>query len=300
MEIIDVHAHVFPTVAAINDGQPLRGTSFGHAMVGNRQVQFLPPSFKDTTCSVETFIEYMDWCGVSKAILMANPYYGFFNDYFIESIKKYPDRFRAVSLVDVTKGEKAAEELKVIFENTPLFGVKIETYTTFQCAKSLRMTDASIAPVWETMDKYRQPLFIHMFTDNDVEDVKELVNKYRGITFVICHMGADACHAPGAKKSNFNECIAIVRDNANVYFDTSSVSVYFDEEYPYPSTVEIIENGWREVGAEKIMWASDFPGMLTRATYKQLINIVAKYCTNITESDKELIMGKNAEKLFFK
>ena len=299
MEIIDTHVHVFPAVAAINNGQPLRNTSFGHAMIGNREVQFLPPAFENTTCSVEMLIAYMDWCGISRAILMANPYYGFFNDYFIESVKKYPDRLRAVSLVDVAKGKEAADELEKIFRDTPLFGMKIETYSSFQCAPGLRMTDPSMAPVWEVMDRGRQPLFIHMFIDNDVEDVKALIAKYRQMPVVLCHMGADACHGKGVRETNFEECIALVHDHENVYFDTSSVSVYFEEEYPYPGTVEIIERGWRAVGAEKLLWASDFPGMLTRATLRQLINIVAKECKNIPEKDKQLILGGNARRLFF-
>ena len=299
MEIIDVHAHVFPTVAAINKGQPLTNTTYGRAKIGNEVVQFLPPSFHDTTCSVETMVAYMDWCGISKALLMANPYYGYFNDYFIDSVRKYPDRFRAVSLVDITKGESAAAELETIYQTTPLFGLKVESYTTFQCAPNMRLSDPALRPVWETMDRNGQPLFIHMFTDADVQDVAALINTYHNMKFILCHMGADACHAPGRNRDNFDTCIALVRDHENVWFDTSSVSVYFEEEYPYPSTVAIIEKGWRQVGAEKLMWGSDFPGMLTRATLKQLINVVAKECRNIPLADRELIMGGNAKKLFF-
>lgn len=299
MEIIDVHAHIFPAVASINKGQPLRGTEYGRAKIGNETVQFLPPSFRDTTCSVETMVAYMDWCGISRALLMANPYYGYFNDYFIESLQKYPDRFRAVSLVDVTRGAAAARELEQLYESSPLFGLKIECVTAFQCAPHMRLNDETLRPVWEVMDRCRQPLFIHMLTDEDVQDVAELIGRYHNMRFILCHMGADACHGPNRRRDNFDTCIALVRDHENVWFDTSSVSVYFEEEYPWPSTVAVVQKGWREAGARKLLWGSDFPGMLTRATMKQLIQVVARECRDIPESDRALILGGNARELFF-
>ena len=112
MEIIDIHAHVYPTVCGITNSLPMTSQPLGRVKVGNEIRQFLPPSFHETTSTVETLIAYMDWCGISRAVLMANPYYGYHNDYFIRCVQQYPERLRAVALVDLTKGAAAAEELE--------------------------------------------------------------------------------------------------------------------------------------------------------------------------------------------
>ena len=139
MEIIDIHAHVYEKVAGITQGAPMTSEKLGKVRIGNRISQFLPTAFENTSSPVETLIGYMEWCGIDRALLMPNPYYGYHNDYFIESVKKYPEKLRAVALVDLLKGEKAAKELADIYDTTELFGFKVETDSTFQCAPGKRL-----------------------------------------------------------------------------------------------------------------------------------------------------------------
>lgn len=72
---------------------------------------------------------------------------------------------------------------------------------------------------------------------------------------------------------NYREVLSIVKDADNIYMDTSTVPWFiFEEEYPWPAAVNIIEESYRHVGPEKLMWASDYPGMLNHGTMKQLIS----------------------------
>lgn len=116
MKVIDIHAHIYEKVAGITQGQPMSSTSQGKVTIGNREIQFLPPSFERSCSTAEALIAYMDWCGIEKALLMPNPFYGYHNYYFKESVKKYPDRLRGVALVDIMKGKAAAEELAQIYD----------------------------------------------------------------------------------------------------------------------------------------------------------------------------------------
>ena len=45
MKVIDIHAHIYEKVAGITQGQPMSSTSQGKGTIGNREIQFLPPSF---------------------------------------------------------------------------------------------------------------------------------------------------------------------------------------------------------------------------------------------------------------
>ena len=149
MQVIDIHAHVYPKVAGITQGQPMTSLSNGKVMIGNTKKQFLPPAFIHSNSTTDVLIDYMDWRGIEKALLMPNPYYGYFNDYFKQSVQKYPDRLKGVALVNLLDGQKAADELAAIYEEGILFGFKIETDSTFQCRPSARMTDADFASIWD-------------------------------------------------------------------------------------------------------------------------------------------------------
>ncbi len=154
MKVIDIHAHIYEKVAGITQGQPMSSTSQGKVTIGNREIQFLPPSFERSCSTAEALIAYMDWCGIEKALLMPNPFYGYHNYYFKESVKKYPDRLRGVALVDIMKGKAAAEELAQIYDEGILFGMKIEVDSTFQCAPGTRLADPKLAPVWDCCEQY--------------------------------------------------------------------------------------------------------------------------------------------------
>ncbi len=299
MKIIDIHAHVYEKIAGITEGQPMSSTAMGRVTVGNQERQLLPPSFEYSRSTGEMLIAHMDWCGIEKALLMPNPYYGYHSRYFVENILKYPDRLKGVALVDILKGEKAARELSRYYDDGILFGMKIEVNSTFQCAPETRMSDDKLTPVWDCCNQYRQPVFLHMFRTEDIEDLKFLTKNYPDIVFVICHMGADSCFGKGMPKDNYEEVLEIVKQNKNVYIDTSTVPVYFEEEYPWTSSVRIIEDCYYRVGPEKMMWASDYPGMLNHGTMQQLINLVVTGCTHIPDSHKELIMAENARRLFW-
>ncbi|MCB6925434.1 amidohydrolase [Enterocloster bolteae] len=299
MNVIDIHAHIYERVAGITRGQPMASTDLGRVAIGNEEVQFLPPSFEQSRSTAEMLIAYMDWCGIEKAVLMPNPYYGYHNRYFADSVKRYPDRLRGVALVDIMKGQEAARELASIYDQGILFGFKVEVDSTFQCAPGTRLSDSGLSPVWDCCNQYHQPVFIHMFRTEDIEDAGFLASAYPNISFILCHMGADACFKKGMPESNYREVLDLVKNRSNVFIDTSTVPVYFGEEYPWPSSVEIIQACYRHVGPEKMMWASDYPGMLNHGTMRQLINLVEKHCSHIPEFHRQMIMADNARRLFF-
>ncbi|MCI8743385.1 MAG: amidohydrolase [Lachnospiraceae bacterium] len=299
MQVIDIHAHIYQQVAGITQGQPMRSTGLGRVAIGDRQVQFLPPSFEQTRSTAEMLLAYMDWCGIEKALLMPNPYYGYHSQYLKDSVRRYPDRLKGVALVDIMKGQKAAEELAAIYDEGLLFGFKVEVDSTFQCAPGTRLTDPGLAPVWDCCNQYRQPVFFHLFRTVDIGDVRELSLAYPHMVLVLCHMGADACFKKGMPKDNYRQVLDLVKSRPNVYMDTSTVPVYFQEEYPWPSSVEIIEECYRQAGPEKLMWSSDYPGMLNHGTMRQLINLVEVQCTRIPASHRQMILADNARRLFF-
>lgn len=269
MKIIDIHAHVYG------------------------------PTGERSGSSAEALLRQMDACKVEKAVMMANPLYGYHNQYLKESVLKYKGRLAGVALVDVLKGRAAANELDGIYRDGVLMGMKIEGNSTFGSAPLTRLTDPVLEPVWECMEEWRQPMFLHIFRKCDIEDIRPLAIRYPHVKMIFCHMGADAVFRSENRRTVYEEFLGIVRDNSNLYVDTSTVPEYFEEKYPYPEAVKAVEYAWKALGPEKIMWATDYPGMLYMGTYEHLINYVWEGCRNIPAAHREMIMGKNAEKLFF-
>lgn len=299
MKIIDTHIHLYDFKQGVPGASHMRPLGYGKVCQSGKLGRIAPPSFDDCVSSPEILVEYMDWCHVCKGIIMSNPYYGYFNDYVKKAVQIYPERLKGVALVDVLKGREAADELERIYQEGILFGMAFETANTFMMKPDAGLNDDFMEPIWQCMNAYGQPAFIHMFTKSDIKDVEVLSGNYPDVKFILCHIGADAAWGPNAGASRIAKIYEIITKRDNVFVDLSSIPDYLNEEYPFPTSVRRIQDTWKIIGAEKMLWASDYPGMLTQATYHQLIHMVVSECKEIPMRDKEFIMGLNAKYLLF-
>lgn len=247
----------------------------------------------------ERLLEHMDQNGVDKAILIGNPYYGFFNEVTKACCQHHPERFQGVALVDVRKGAAAAKELEGLYQEGTLFGMAIESASTFAGMPDARMLSPLTEPVWEVIGAYQQPVFLHMFRHEDLVDLAELSARYPDCRFICCHLGADACHGKTAAKESFSYLLNLAKQRDNILFDTSSLPDYYVQQYPFTESCGVIEYVWNQMGAERLLWGTDYPGMLNYARYDQLMDIVRKDCKSIPPREIDLIMGQNAYDVFW-
>ena len=70
-------------------------------------------------------------------------------------------------------------------------------------------------------------------------------------------------------------------------------------EYPYVEAQPIIREALKRAGPSKFMWGADMPNIERSCTYAQSLNYLRKYCTFISPSDMDMILGRNADELYF-
>ena len=108
-----------------------------------------------------------------------------------------------------------------------------------------------------------------------------LSDRYPEIQFVIAHLAQPPLRNPNNAGLNqkWEEQI-VLGLKPNIAFDLSALPAYARayDEYPYRAALNYIQRALRLIGAEKIMWGSDVPGLLTSGTYRQLLNYVKRHC----------------------
>jgi len=299
MRIIDTHVHIFERFSGIMDGQPVVSESFGCIRVGNQKKQFLQPNFEYSNSTVEMLLSYMNCNNVEKAILVPNILYGYHNDYYSNAVKQYPDSFKALALVDITKGHVAADELYNYCKSGDFIGLKIEVNSATQYMPDLRLNSNLLDPIWECCNSLKSFVFLHLFRPDDLLDIKSVIENYRSIKYVICHFGGETIFGVRAYPESISLLTELARSRDNVWLETSAIPCFFpDEQYPFPTSCELVENVYKTIGPEKIIWGSDYPGMLNMGTYKQLIDYIIEHCT-FPSHHKDLIMGINAQNIFW-
>ncbi|MBM3262594.1 MAG: amidohydrolase [candidate division Zixibacteria bacterium] len=304
--IIDAHAHIFPEVRGrIRDGET-RSSGYGKMRAGDKTLRVLPPVAVETRFPPEALIEYMDWAGVDRTVLLQGTFYGECNRYASEAIRRYPDRFFGAAFLDPwSPGCRAMFEEAV--GELGFRGVKLELSETAGLAglyPDLRLDDPALDWLWMELEKGDYLLTLDLGAVGSrpyqTDAVGKILERHPNLRVVIAHL----CQ-PGPQVEQDSALWALwqkqvrLAQHPNVYLDTAALPAYLDHEgYPYPSARRYLQAAVDWVGPEHILWGTDVPGLLTVATYKQLVATGWAHTDFLSREDQAKIMGLNAWRVY--
>ena len=265
-------------------------------------MNLLPPIAERIAFKAEALLAYMDATGVEKAVLLQAPLYGNMNDYVGTTVGKWPDRFAGAIIMNprarnarkafdraVSKYEFAAIKLE-LSESTGLCGVYPD----------LVLDGPSYEWIWERAEELRLTVTVDLGAigsrSYQTEAVDRLARRYPRLHWVIAHLGqpTSACDTSTEAGTAWRNQVLLGK-LPNVWLDLSSLAARFPKErYPYPSAQAFLRQSVRLIGADKILWGTDAPGMLTLMTYRQMLDLVASEADYLTTTERELILGDNA------
>ncbi len=263
MKIIDFHTHpIYHT-----DGQKKLGGEF----VGDCFVDSLKRAGIDMACGSAIDLPLMtgseNYAETMKLL----------NERIFAFAKKYPDFIiPGIHVQHNAVGESISEienysrlGLKLVGELVPNFlgGRKLSEPKAYGAASFLETGFMEIFKVCEERDL---TLSIHTSTP---EECAEIASRFKHLNIVMAHAGP---------VDTFVERVATVAAYDNLYFDISGSGTLFSG---------VLEYAYRNLGREKILFGTDFPGYEPGA----FVGIVES--ANIPEESKEYIFHKNAERL---
>lgn len=290
MHIVDAHIHLWTRVPAWRGCAETPSPAYGQVVVEGQSRPMLPPSFVDSTSTAELAIAHMDRCGIARAVIVQETMDGFLDEVVGDAVRRYPDRFIGEALPDPRRGPASAEDLDRTLRDTPLRGIKIPLGGFQRLAAGFDL-DGEIASAWfEVCSAHGGFVTIHPGPpDGFAGPLRTAAERFGGVAFIIAHLGL-----PDRPRW---ESVLEVAKLPNVYLELAAVPYLFKERYPCPRAAHVIEKAAATVGVEKLLWGSDYPRTLTDLTYQQQIEVVSLGCRNLSESDRERILGLNVERL---
>ena len=292
--IIDAHVHIYEILKGYGAKGEFRPLGGGRGIWATGKIeQFFPAEYGDLGFHAETLVKLMDEGGVDHAVLLQGGNYGFHNDYMAEEVAKYPDRLTAVGAID-PYALYAEQIFYNLVEKYHFKAMKFEISSEWGLSgfhKELKLTDGSFLRLFEKANALGLTVAIDMGTmamqSFDFEGFKAVSEKYRNITFVMTH-----CFFPNNDgKNEMRLDFAKNLTSDNVVMDFANVDLIGQAEY-FKSLKKII-------GAERMLWGTDIPGVLFRSSYRQLIDRVEESGV-FTQAELPLVLGKNAEKVYLR
>lgn len=287
-----------------------KGERFGYVrLVGdgtNKTDRYLPPSFYHTSSEPEIALEYMKDAGVSKAVLLQAPCYGNHNEFLSEVVRRYPDKFTAVALVDPRNPHNAVSKLKIAVKELGLKGVKFEIPDT-----PFYPDEERYKIIWETILALEIPVVVDLGWGEgeyyfQLDSIRTVLKNFPKLKMCFAHLGVSRLWDPEQKYPFpvLQKTLSLAEEFPNIRFDIAGLpnATAFmgkgEEEYPYPRMQKVIKVACEKAGPETIMWGSDYPSVLVSCTYKQTVKIVTEHCDFLSKAEKSKIMGENASNFF--
>jgi len=276
--IIDVHTHIFPS-----DFRRSREKFFP----SESAFKLLYQSPKSRLVSGSELLNAMDQNRVDRAVIFGFPWTNIelskaHNDYIMEMVQKYSDRFTGLGCFDPASPGAAAEAERCLAGGLSGIG-ELAFYQAGIDDSALKQLE----PVMELCDQRGLPVIIHTNepvghdyhgkTPITLSQIYGLIKRFADNNIILAHWGGGLFFYALMKKE--------VKDSLkNVYFDTAA-SPYLYEPEVYQMAVKL-------AGIDKILFGSDYPLLAPEKYFNEMRQ------SGLAQTQIDKICGLNAKRLF--
>lgn len=288
-KIIDAHSHLWLRQDTSWNGMPVRTLKNGRSFFLTEEVQMVPPFMIDGVNSAEVFLSNMNYAQVGGAVVVQEFIDGIQNDYLAKVKSDYPERFFVFGMCDYFKPgfyDTAASLIDSGFK-----GIAIPGHRLILCDGRVNLNSPEMMKMFHLMEDKGVILSLCL-AENNLQngEIKEVIEECPRLKIAIGHFGMVT--APG-----WEDQIKLAL-NDNVMIESGGITWLFNKEfYPFNGAVRAIREAIDMVGADKLMWGSDYPRTITAITYKMSYDFILK-TNDLTDREKRLFLGENAEKFY--
>lgn len=288
-KIIDAHSHLWLRQDTSWNGMPVSTLKNGRSFFLTEEVQMVPPFMIDGVNSAEVFLSNMNYAQVGGAVVVQEFIDGIQNDYLAKVKSDYPERFFVFGMCDYFKPgfyDTAASLIDSGFK-----GIAIPGHRLILSDGRVNLNSPEMMKMFHLMEDKGVILSLCL-AENNLQngEIKEVIEECPRLKIAIGHFGMVT--APG-----WEDQIKLAL-NDNVMIESGGITWLFNKEfYPFNGAVRAIREAIDMVGADKLMWGSDYPRTITAITYKMSYDFILK-TNDLTDREKRLFLGENAEKFY--
>ena len=287
--IIDAHSHLWLKQDAVWNGMRVKTLENGRSFFLTEERQMVPPFMIDGKNSAEVFLSNMDYAQVGGAVVVQELIDGLQNDYLETVMRKYPERFFVCGMCDYFVGHilEQANALK----DRGFKGIAVPGHRLLTDSRRIALNSDEMMAMFHMMEDNGMVLSLCLAEgDTQLGEINEVIAESPDLKIAIGHFGMVT--VPGWK-----EQIMLAR-HPQVMIESGGITWLFNSEfYPFDGAVKAIREAIDMVGAEKLMWGSDYPRTITAITYRMSYDFVCK-STLLDEREKRLFLGENAKAFY--
>ena len=247
--------------------------------------------------------ELLDTCrphGVNRVVLIQHTiYHRFDNSYICDCIAAHPGVFSGVAVIDHLADNPAAEVLKQKARGIRGFRIVPRDWHGDQSdlPPEKWLASKGMQTAWKTAGENGLAM-CPLINPQYLGSVADACGKFPDTNVVIDHFGRVGIDGTIRDKELDALCALAKHKNAHV-----KISAYYalgKKKPPYTDLIPMIKRVMDAFGPERCMWASDAPYQVVKPhTYGPSINLIKSGIDGLSQGDKEWLLRRTAEKVYF-
>lgn len=236
--------------------------------------------------TIERLVPMMEEAGVDRAVIVPPSWPGDRNDYGLEAVKRYPERFRVMGRIPL-QDPKSADLLPKWKEQPGMLGVRV----IFNNPRTIPwLTDGTADWFWGAAEKAGLPVMC--FAPGRTAAFGKIAERHPQLTLIIDHMGVNMAMADdGRLEQAIGETVALAKC-PNVSVKLSASPGISREPYPFRDVTVHVQRVFDAYGPQRSYWGTDLTNSFAKASYRQRITQFTEELSFLSESDKDWVMGR--------
>jgi predicted TIM-barrel fold metal-dependent hydrolase len=235
--------------------------------------------------TIERLVPLMDEAGVDRAVIVPPSWPGDRNDYALEAVRRYPNRFAVMGRLPVENPDSA--KLLPTWKQQPgMVGVRV----TFIRDMVSLLTSGAADWFWPAAEKAGLPVMF--LAPDNLTKFAPIAERHPGLTLIIDHMNLMQETAQEKRIPQTIDDVVALAKFPNVSVKLSSAPTYSFESYPWRDLTEAIRRCFDAYGPQRCYWGTDLTNAFAKSTYRQRVTHFTEELPFLSESDKDWVMGR--------
>lgn len=237
--------------------------------------------------SVEMLLSLMRGNNVARTVIIQVIHYRWDNSYLANVLKRYPTLFHGVCRVNPE--DPAAPDHLALLTQDGFHGVRLSPAAT---AEGDWIHGPLMPPLWRRCNELKVPMTI-LAPVTRLPDLVPLIEANPELTVVIDHMADCPLDRPDLLKL----LIDLAR-YPKVFVKITDLWTLSKQPYPYQDAQEQVKRLCSNFGAQRLMWATNWPVSLKQLPYARLVELYRDHVNFFSREDREEMLSKTVQRVW--
>ena len=246
----------------------------------------------DVEAPIENEVDEMREFGLTYAVLINPRYYGWDNSYISYSLHRYPELFVAHGLLDPSDPDIAGKLRYWVKEH----GFQGMRFSPIYHPQSTWLNSKEHYPLWREAERLGA-VFNFYILPHQMPMLEDMAGRFRGVKIVVDHLGKPDLKAPDPW-AEFRNMFRLKRFPQVWISASEPYEISLMKQYPYRDTYPFFKATYEEFGGKQLIWGTGYPKPRWELPMDKELEFVNEALDFYTPRDRELILGRNALRIW--